>query len=488
MENPPFSACMRESSTAWATAALPIQPRCPGLQSLFVIDVDNISSGVSAKEKEAIEFLELYFCDKEIKNLLHKAKVSHPSANWVHGWIPLQMICTFKSVKAAGIKAQDLINAIMRICPAAFELSPDGSSIRRLVSFDQRTAIEKLQAANNLGTKHSLVLEALGFVDGTTRVEVKSYFDQFGRVNNVTMSTDLSGEPLAIVEFEDASTMVRVLSTSHSHEDSPIKVQARTKTQRISNDNTSTINQLRDLPQLASVNARVEAFKPKGQAKIQASAVLGYPINRIIAFGPVDPEWMRLSRARTIRAAFEKLGSVSDVWIEEGTTLGHIRFKSSVAKEIAEMVSRQGGLEVDGEILPVVALEGERERLFHEVQREKERLNPTSKSDSVIALEASLRLKKAGAERNIRHIQRRRKRAHVMPVPKADAAGPSEAAATPEKMKGKKRMMVDEDMGGEPSRGPVTRSATKNDRKFASPSKKMKVDQIDEMFKALNNL
>lgn len=59
-----------------------------------------------------------------------------------------------------------------------------------------------------------------------------------------------------------------------------------------------------------------------------------------------------------LKDVFAKFAPVTSLELERGTTVGHVRFKKGVAKDVVGFAQRQGGVMAGDEQIEVEALEG----------------------------------------------------------------------------------------------------------------------------------
>ncbi|KAJ3413013.1 hypothetical protein HDV05_008604 [Chytridiales sp. JEL 0842] len=577
-----------------------------GIHPLLTASIDDPNSGLTPLQRSIVSLLELYFCNKEIKSILqtvrtaaiHEAATNSldtssmmvdivPCSDWMYGWIPVKLLLSFKSFKAIGATEQDLLSTIQLVCHAVFEISTDGSSIRRRVSFDQRSLAETVNAWTEYHdskggvrtTASTCTVEVLGFGDEMTQMEVKAYFEKFGTVKKMSIARDDEGERVILLQFEDPAVMVKVLASKHKYEDVDIRVRhyvpqksssssSTTATATASTPSTQSLETTIDLSTssqkpssagpvtITSISAKSSTVKPKGHHGAPASALLGYPVNRVLALKPVvdddvnnnnnnsnstDYDHLYPSAAlnvRVIRAAFERLAPVAFVeWVPESRR-GHVRFKQAVAKEVAKMIQRDyfgggggenggggegEGFEVNGVRLQVECLEGEAERVFHLVQKEKEKekneaggASSGGLSDAMIALNARKAVKSSSAagKRIPGSLRRGGKRARQQQQQQqkksTSLSGLSSGYPIYEQRSGS-RKIVEEVMGtgtgtsrhdesvspGKGKKRLLTADESMNDGEGVSGrkllnvmhhQKKVKVDLVEEMLQSLNTM
>jgi hypothetical protein len=388
------------------------------------------------------------------------------------------------------------------------------------------------------------MIEVVGFGDDITQLEVKVYFDAFGPVRKISFTRDVEGEVIfpcklppksmltvpfvqkvALVQFETPDAVVRVLTSKHRHEENELQVRHYipssshsnsaaivTQTSTITKDDPTMISLDTATPvpgpvTIHSISAKSATVKPKGHQAATPSALLGFPANRVVAFEPMDSatEDLTALTAYMIRAAFERLAPVSMIDWAVGAKHGHVRFKQAVAKEIAKNILRESsgnGLDINGTRVKVEALEGEAERVFHMVMKEKEKSISATASDAMIALNARQMVKnqnnrlrpgsKKANKKGKQQQQRRGGKAASVLSPGfavyeqrtgskkiADVVGSPSGETSPSK--GRKRILVDaDDMndGGNDGDGGAI-------RRIITPNKKAKVDLMEALFQSL---
>ncbi|KAI8847818.1 hypothetical protein BC829DRAFT_233814 [Chytridium lagenaria] len=469
-----------------------------GLRSLLAIPLDpslNPSDTRIERGNTIVDLLELYFCNKEMKSILAQAKqYTLPGSKesfgaWVSGWVPLAMIASFKTVKAAKVSTNDLIDVIQHVCPSAFEISNDGSCIRRVVSFDQPSSQERIEALTR-STSLGLLLEVIGFEPDVTKLEIKEMFESCGLIKDVSIGLGGEGgnEHVALIDFVSPEGIVKALSGFHVYEETSLRLRAKSKL-FIKDPLAVSRSVGNHLPSLHSVSGKTEPLKLKGQAAVQSAAILGYPFNRVLKVGPI-PEDMRM-RTSLLTQAIEKIlsnyGPIAEVVLEEGSLDLHARFKTPIAAEVEGFLKATGGVEVHGEVLPAVALKGEEERIFYEVLKLR---TPASAMD-VIPLQSEPSPKKAKAKKQPQRqtALRRSSRTSKKKI---------ETILKKERTKAARRMDEDVDMSGTAVNENNKRPAESGDGldelcdimsaplgRPVAKAKRVKVEHVDSLFKNL---
>lgn len=114
--------------------------------------------------------------------------------------IPLESIMQIKRIKEITKNVQDVICVVLdypkslNLPSPLFQLSPQNTHIRRLISFDN----EKILKTNNSGTliippitsqSNEHAVEAIGFLPTVTEAEVWAHFSQFGQISKVDLES-----------------------------------------------------------------------------------------------------------------------------------------------------------------------------------------------------------------------------------------------------------------------------------------------------------
>ncbi|KAL2916070.1 hypothetical protein HK105_204494 [Polyrhizophydium stewartii] len=314
-------------------------------------------------------FLQLvkYFGSSDYKGTLANVPKSFFAAPLLaEGWIPLKDLAGFKKMQALVKSPAEIIEAIAYVPSGLFEVSPDSQYVRRTREFDAAAVCADLA---NYAMLAGFAVEAVGFDDGVSAIEVQSYFGRFGPIERVTAaasSWDPRFSTAFSVEFGNLEGMVSALVADHVYEDCPIQVRATSKA---------------DGPAVPTITATTLAF----------------PKNRILEFR-LAAENDTLTKA-AVQAAFEALAGVKTVEYTKGGMLGHVQFKKAVAREIVGVIGRSGGVRVHGELLAVRALEGDEERLYWTVATEKQKLLGPTKISEVDLMHAARFAKMAAGKR-----------------------------------------------------------------------------------------
>ncbi|KAJ3240259.1 hypothetical protein HDU78_002362 [Chytriomyces hyalinus] len=459
-----------------------------GLKSLLALD------NLNQQQVQILSLLELYFSDKEIPSLLARLVSSHKGEAYPpqHGWVPLSSLVDMKSFKAIHASVND-VGSFVTSLSNAFEISPDSRCIRRTASFDQSSVAASLLHSTNLSAS---CVQFLRIGADAVELDFVAYIaNKFGEVGRSHFNHEVDSKS-CFIQFKDAQVMVKLLATSnstvHTYEDATLTVQSAQFPSLMATAATAKAVDF-NYPSLTSSNGRTKPIKQMGQTAIQAAQILGYPLNRIIRFGPVDTDASSGFTASSVQALakteFSKLALVADCAFRDGETFGFVRFKKPVALELAEMLMRHGGVDLVGAgKIKVQALEGEDERFYHEIAKEKERINAPA-VDAVIALNATKTVK---ARRNLAaKLQGSSRRKQLTPAEAhklRKRTAISQKAASQFKAEGsKKRMAVDldEDMGAADDK-PAEQSAAVAPRVIMTRSKKAKMDDLEDLVKGMS--
>ncbi|KAI9338467.1 hypothetical protein BDR26DRAFT_1008173 [Obelidium mucronatum] len=439
-----------------------------GLHSLVLSGVK-----VPTLQESIIALLDVYFCDKEIKNILKLAASAYPNCGYQRGFVPAALLASFKAAKELRATPQVFLITARTLIPGAFEVSADGSCMRRMVSFNQRNAAEVVKKSSII-TKSCCLFK--GIPKDTPENDFISFItSKFGEVEKYQFSARSLVQEFIMchVNFTDPQIMINLLASSKSleYDDNSISISLGQFPETQPSPKKSTTPSFDfNHPSLTSCDPRSLPIKQKGQPSVQASAVLGFPLNRVIKFTlKQDPETLGSTSSSiqaTARSEFQKLAPVSECIFTEGDLCGYVRFKRSVAKEVAEMTMRHGGIDLGflGHKIPVVGLQGEEERMFHEVAKEKGNLSKNSLANMNVKAMSTVK------SRRIKEQQQKKK-------PKRKGISLNHASLVTTAVheggrKGKKRLADDDD-------APMD-AALDNSR-----TKKVKVDDLADLVKAL---
>ncbi|KAJ3218796.1 hypothetical protein HDU67_004044 [Dinochytrium kinnereticum] len=465
---------------------IPEVPFVPGgLRSLLTVSLTTGSVALDPRAEKwnaVLNLLELYFSNKEIKSILAQARhYTVPGTNELFG-VPLGLIASFKSAKAFKASTNDITEVIQNLCPSAFEFNGDGSSVRRRVAFDQPSSVEALESMTRPASS-GLIVEVTGFEVDVTKTEIKDLFEGCGRVRDVSLGLggESGNEHAAFIDFESAEGMVKALAGYHVYEDSPLRLRAKPRSTPSTTHSAIPTGSL--LPSLHSIKTTSVPIKSRGNASVQPSAVLGYPLNRILKVGPI-PEDLRMTPALVVKAIEESLsryGPVAEILFSEGSLEGHVRFKTPIAMEVEGFLKPSGGIEAHGEVLAVKALLGEEERILHEVLKSR-----TSSTLMDLTQTPATISKKRQKERQAASFSRRsRKPKKTLPNPKALKPTMTDddiTMAGPVMNENKKRPAVTQP---EELDGLCEMMNLRSGRKIAAAAKKVKVEHVDSLFKNL---
>ncbi|KAJ3037800.1 hypothetical protein HDV00_001301 [Rhizophlyctis rosea] len=309
----------------------------------------------SAQRQQLLDALILYFSNSELKGTVANIpKGLLTELDWAEGWLPATALLTFKRISSITSYSPYVIEVATTLAPNIFESSPCGTKLRRRTPYDLRDAaiaFAKETIAQN-------VVEARGFAPEKSSAEVKNYFARFGTVKDVTVMNN-PAEKVYAVAFEDPQVMIKVLASSHKYEDSKIHVSGRSA--------TSPETQSTTAPRPLETRSKIHTFAR----------------NRVLRFKLPDPDTP--PSHQSLKTAFETLSPVTSIDLDRGASIGHVRFKRGVAKDVIPIAMRQGGLVINGEVLELTALTEEEDRLYWEVSQERERQVPEAVKKAIQA-------------------------------------------------------------------------------------------------------
>ncbi|TPX62817.1 hypothetical protein PhCBS80983_g00008 [Powellomyces hirtus] len=356
---------------------------------MSVTDSLSLQQPSAARRKAILDVLFTYFSNTGITGTVANIpKAQFTEEDWVTGWTPLAALSTFKRLAALTKNPLEIASVAVQLAPAVFEVSADGLKIRRRMPFDAKQ-VAHLSALESLARN---LVKATGFAPSTTTVEVASFFAQYGNLANVTT---VPGEGHAFhVDFTDPHDMIKVLAQTHTYEDSPIHVQGCSK------------------PQFVATPADATHAKQASSTLEAHAGVQLYPRNRIVRFTLQDPAVANVE----IKAKLAHFATIHSVDLPKGAVHGHVRLKTGVAKQLLDVVARNGGIQVNGDPVELTLLSGEEERLYWEVIREKEKAAPLPTQTPIQPPAQDANARRA----NARH-QRRKDRAPYARSKKATA-------------------------------------------------------------------
>ncbi|KAJ3147818.1 hypothetical protein HDU89_005177 [Geranomyces variabilis] len=330
----------------------------------------------SASNRKAIlDILLTYFSNSGISGTVANIpKSAFSQDDWAAGWMPVAKIATFKRLQALTKNPSEVASVAVQLAPLIFEVSQDGSRIRRRMPFDAKE-VAAISAQEALA---KTVLEATGFASSTTAAEVSAFFSNLGPV----ASASNSRQGVFAIEFENPQDMVRALAVqNHMYEDAQIQV--------------------RGLAKAALDPVSHTESAPEACTALEAHAgIASYPRNRVVKFALQDASVTNVE----IKEKIAMFATVHSVELAKGAVNGYVRLKAGVAKQVLDVVARNGGIQVNGENVTLSLLSGEEERLFWTVQKEKEKIAsaapktpaPPKPANNAQSRRASARLQRRG--------------------------------------------------------------------------------------------
>ncbi|EGF76877.1 hypothetical protein BATDEDRAFT_92158 [Batrachochytrium dendrobatidis JAM81] len=291
-------------------------------------------------------FLQLvyYFCNASYHSTissLPKSFVDSPLL--AQGWIPLRDLATFKKMKGLITQPADIAESIIYSSSELFELSVDGVYLRRKTEF---VASKVFKEMFNISLLAGYAMEAVGFDQLVTVVEVEAYFSRFGEIQNVSKHIGISTwderyNLSFFIEFKELDSMIKSLAATHMYEDSSIQVRAHRK---------------------PDVSAAMVVISQAGST---------YPKGKIVEFKLVS-DVIESVEQYSIQEQFEKYATVAMIDYVKGNATGYIEFKQSVALEAISVIFNNGGLHIQGEPIQLRALVEDEEQMYWMVKAEKQ--------------------------------------------------------------------------------------------------------------------
>jgi len=273
-----------------------------------------------------LELFKFYLSDQEIKSVL----ASCPKTDWtLNGWLPVDTLLSFKRVKAITTDKNVILNILINQGSDFVEFTNDYQYLRRKSPFSPATIPQKKPI--------SCSLEVSGFTESISPIEIQTIFSKYGGVENVSFGNK---EGTYIVDFYEVNSYVNSLITPISYEDQ--RIHART-------------------------------IRKQGIDIVKSKLPKAYPINKVAQFGPVEENVQK----EFIKQAFEQYAQVSFVDFDYGNKFGYVKFKQSVAKELVNIVFRNGGIVVRGmeEKLDFHPLEDDEEYIYWQLEKIKKERN-----------------------------------------------------------------------------------------------------------------
>jgi len=269
-----------------------------------------------------LELFKFYLSDQEIKSVL----ASCPKTEWtLNGWLPVDTLISFKRVKAITTDKNVILNVLVNQGSDFIEFTNDFQYLKRKSPFNPATIPQKKLI--------NCSLEVSGFVDSITPIEIQTIFSKYGAVENISFG---NRDGTYIVDFYEVNPIVNTLVSPIIYED-----------QRI----------------------HVRTVRKQGVEIIKSKIPKAYPVNKVAQFGPVEETIQK----EFIKQAFEQYAQVSFIDFDYGNKFGYVKFKQNVAKELVNIVFRNGGITVRGmeEKLDFHPLEGDEEYVYWQLEKIK---------------------------------------------------------------------------------------------------------------------
>jgi len=363
-----------------------------------------------------LELFKFYLSDQEIKSVL----ASCPKTEWtLNGWLPVDTLISFKRVKAITTDKNVILNVLVNQGSDFIEFTNDFQYLKRKSPFNPATIPQKKLI--------NCSLEVSGFVDSITPIEIQTIFSKYGAVENISFG---NRDGTYIVDFYEVNPIVNTLVSPIIYED-----------QRI----------------------HVRTVRKQGVEIIKSKIPKAYPVNKVAQFGPVEETIQK----EFIKQAFEQYAQVSFIDFDYGNKFGYVKFKQNVAKELVNIVFRNGGITVRGmeEKLDFHPLEGDEEYVYWQLEKIKKEKNLYSQERTINPLLLKTgRLTKKEKQRIKREKLRQRQNKGNNSISKGD------------KSKVKSSLLSSKIFDGSSSRSGIKDSF----------KRKIRMESIDEMFKSLS--
>lgn len=281
-----------------------------------------------------LELFKFYLSDQEIKSVL----ASCPKNEWtLNGWLPIDTLISFKRVKAITTDKNVILNVLVNQGSDFIEFNNDFQYLKRKSPFNPATIPQKKPI--------NCSLEVSGFADSITPIEIQTVFSKYGAIENISFGNK---NGTYIVDFYEVNPIVNTLVSPIIYED-----------QRI----------------------HVRTVRKQGVEITKSKIPKNYPVNKVAQFGPVEETIQK----EFIKQAFEQYAQVSFIDFDYGNKFGYVKFKQSVAKELVNIVFRNGGITVRGmeDKLDFHPLEGDEEYVYWQLEKIKKEKNLYSQERTI---------------------------------------------------------------------------------------------------------
>uniref|UniRef100_A0A182PMG2 Lupus La protein n=1 Tax=Anopheles epiroticus TaxID=199890 RepID=A0A182PMG2_9DIPT len=142
---------------------------------------ENVVPNVSATEAAIIRQLEYYFGDANLaKDKFMKDQIAKDEA----GWVPLDVLLTFKRLKALSEDKKVIVDAIGKSDEGLIEVSEDREKLRR---HPERPLPEMNEERRQEIYARTVYVKGFAPQNGTTMSELVEFFEPFEKVNNIVM-------------------------------------------------------------------------------------------------------------------------------------------------------------------------------------------------------------------------------------------------------------------------------------------------------------
>uniref|UniRef100_A0A182SJR0 Lupus La protein n=1 Tax=Anopheles maculatus TaxID=74869 RepID=A0A182SJR0_9DIPT len=312
---------------------------------------DATDSAVTANEAAIIRQLEYYFGDANlVKDKFMKDQIAKDE-----GWVPLDVLLTFKRLKSLSDDKKVIVDAIAKSDEGLIEISEDKEKLRR---HPERPLPEMNEERRKELYARTVYVKGFAPQGGTTMHELVEFFESFEKVNNIVMRKYLDKptkkylfKGSLFVTFTDKEECEKFLAKG------PLKYKGKELICMMQNDYYES--------KRAEHKQRTEKIEERRRKKQDANneLVAQLPTGACVFMEGFGKETTRESIKETIRGLDETL-EFAYIDYQKGDKNGYVRFsKQDAGKQFIEKLTDKK-LTVDEAEVTVELLVEEKETAY----------------------------------------------------------------------------------------------------------------------------
>lgn len=311
---------------------------------------DNANAAISATEAAIIRQLEYYFGDAN----LAKDKFLNDQITKDEGWVPLDVLLTFKRLKSLSDDKKVITDAIAKSDEGLIEISEDREKLRR---HPERPVPENNEETRKELYTRTVYVKGFAAQDGTLMDELVEFFQPYQNIVNIVMRKYHDRQTKKYL-FK-GSVLVTFTKTEHCESFLKQKLTYKGKDMICMMQNDYFEAKLKENKERKE---KIEERKrKKEEAKTVATAHL--PTGASVSFDGTGADTTRESIKETVRKVDDSL-EVAFIDYQKGDKSGHLRFTQEDAGKLFIEKLTDNKLKIDEVEVAFELLVGEKETAY----------------------------------------------------------------------------------------------------------------------------